>query len=409
MLTIATVPGQTYTVNYEILNHAVAYINAVAYACPGGLITPNTLTYAAGTYSYSFVASSSLSRLKWIGGGAGTYVISNINIQGQGDPTGGNGNELVCYSPDVVSYSDYFPFGMQTPNRNGSQELYRYGFNGKESDDEISGENNSYDFGARLYNPRVGRWLSRDPKERKYAELTPYNFVSNNPLIYVDPVGEEIVPSKAFQESPYSPILLKLDGNTLFEELTTHYEGANGADIPFNFYSFTNPEEGQIVGKPTANANTVKSDGIPTEINYNSDHFVSKHYTLGDGYTTYHGRSEIGMVRTMLHELIHADVAWHKPEDMGDMDDHEYMATKEMRSKMIDGLMEFAGDHGLEFTVEEYEVISWGGLQNTDVFKAEFDTTEKVMAWKSEYDRLDSSSSVVPDPVAEPVNTDGNE
>jgi RHS repeat-associated protein len=39
---------------------------------------------------------------------------------------------------------------------------YRYGFNGKEKNNEISGEGNSYDFGARIYDPRLGRWLSTD-------------------------------------------------------------------------------------------------------------------------------------------------------------------------------------------------------------------------------------------------------
>jgi len=100
---------------------------------------------------------------------------------------------LVCYSPDVVSYSDYFPFGMQTPNRNGSQEFYRYGFNGKESDDEISGENNSYDFGARFYNPRVGRWLSGDPHEAQYPSMSPYSYVANTPIVAIDPDGKDII------------------------------------------------------------------------------------------------------------------------------------------------------------------------------------------------------------------------
>ena len=59
---------------------------------------------------------------------------------------------------------------------------YRYGFNGMESDDEIKGEGNSYDFGARIYDSRIGRWLSRDQLEKKYPELNPYCFVADNPI-----------------------------------------------------------------------------------------------------------------------------------------------------------------------------------------------------------------------------------
>src|SRR5690554_1162992 len=70
---------------------------------------------------------------------------------------------------------------------------YRYGFQGQERDDEVKGEGNSYDFGARLFDSRVGRWLSRDPLEGKYPSLSPYNFVANTPLIAIDPNGKEII------------------------------------------------------------------------------------------------------------------------------------------------------------------------------------------------------------------------
>src|SRR5690606_31099394 len=62
---------------------------------------------------------------------------------------------VAYYQPDVVSYSDYYPFGMQMPNRNGSTDDYRYGFNGKEMDNEVLGNGNQYDYGFRIYNPRI--------------------------------------------------------------------------------------------------------------------------------------------------------------------------------------------------------------------------------------------------------------
>src|SRR5690554_756067 len=68
---------------------------------------------------------------------------------------------------------------------------YRYGFNSMEKDDNIKGEGNSYDFGARIYDPRVGRWLSRDPQAGKYTSWSPYHFGYNNPIITIDPNGEE--------------------------------------------------------------------------------------------------------------------------------------------------------------------------------------------------------------------------
>ena len=56
--------------------------------------------------------------------------------------------------------------------------------------DEIKGAGNSYDFGARMYDPRVARWLSRDPLEGKYPHLNPYHFVNNSPIAFKDPDGK---------------------------------------------------------------------------------------------------------------------------------------------------------------------------------------------------------------------------
>lgn len=75
----------------------------------------------------------------------------------------------------------------------GVREVYRYGFNGMEKDDEIKNiEGSSYDFGARMYDPRLGRWLSIDPLASKYPSMSPYSFCANNPILFIDPNGKEI-------------------------------------------------------------------------------------------------------------------------------------------------------------------------------------------------------------------------
>ncbi|MEZ2442984.1 RHS repeat-associated core domain-containing protein [Chitinophaga sp. RCC_12] len=45
---------------------------------------------------------------------------------------------------------------------------YRYGFNGKENDNEVKGEGNQQDYGMRIYDPRLGRFLSVDPLTKGY-------------------------------------------------------------------------------------------------------------------------------------------------------------------------------------------------------------------------------------------------
>jgi RHS repeat-associated protein len=68
---------------------------------------------------------------------------------------------------------------------------YRYGFNGKENDNDVKGEGNQQDYGMRIYDPRLGRFLSVDPITKQYPELTPYQFASNTPIQAVDIDGLE--------------------------------------------------------------------------------------------------------------------------------------------------------------------------------------------------------------------------
>jgi RHS repeat-associated protein len=82
---------------------------------------------------------------------------------------------------------------MLMPGRKytATNSSYRYGFNGKENDNEAKGEGNQLDYGMRIYDPRVGKFLSVDPLTGQYAMLTPYQFSSNNPIHNIDIDGLE--------------------------------------------------------------------------------------------------------------------------------------------------------------------------------------------------------------------------
>jgi len=66
---------------------------------------------------------------------------------------------------------------------------YRRGFNGMEKDYEVKGGGNSYDFGARMYDARVGRFLSVDPLAHEFPWQSPYMFCDGNPINKIDPDG----------------------------------------------------------------------------------------------------------------------------------------------------------------------------------------------------------------------------
>ena len=95
------------------------------------------------------------------------------------------------YTPDVWQVEDSYPFGWQLPSRKVTNgENYRFGFNGKENDKDF-GNQLIQDYGFRLYNPAIGKFLSVDPLAPEYPMLTPYQFASNTPIRAIDRDGLE--------------------------------------------------------------------------------------------------------------------------------------------------------------------------------------------------------------------------
>ncbi len=102
------------------------------------------------------------------------------------------------YYPEMIDVYDYYAFGAPRDFTKIDSILaggrgYRYGFNGKENDDEVKGEGNQQDYGMRVYDPRLGRFLSVDPITSQYPMLTPYQFASNRPIDGIDLDGLEYV------------------------------------------------------------------------------------------------------------------------------------------------------------------------------------------------------------------------
>jgi RHS repeat-associated protein len=94
--------------------------------------------------------------------------------------------------PNVLSYNDYYAFGMLMPGRNYNSGQYRFGFNGKEMDNDLGSKTGTvYDYGFRIYDARIARFLSVDPLFQSYPWYTPYQFAGNTPVWAIDIDGLE--------------------------------------------------------------------------------------------------------------------------------------------------------------------------------------------------------------------------
>jgi RHS repeat-associated protein len=87
----------------------------------------------------------------------------------------------------LYSFCRYTTFGSPMPSLKFSNTNYRYGFNGKENDPETG----TQDYGMRIYDSRIAKFLSVDPKSRQFPFYTPYQFAGNKAIRYTDLDGQE--------------------------------------------------------------------------------------------------------------------------------------------------------------------------------------------------------------------------
>ncbi|OXA93307.1 RHS repeat-associated core domain-containing protein [Flavobacterium hydatis] len=90
---------------------------------------------------------------------------------------------------EILEENNYYPFGLkhQGYNTDNLQAGYKYKYNGKELQDEL--DLNVYDYGARNYDPALGRWMNIDPLAEKSRRFSPYTYALNNPVYFIDPDG----------------------------------------------------------------------------------------------------------------------------------------------------------------------------------------------------------------------------
>ena len=99
-----------------------------------------------------------------------------------------NNREVVEAKGRILQRTNFYAFGLTSEESSSSIQPYKY--NGKEFDN-MHGLN-TYDYGARQYNPVTGRWDRMDPLSEKYYSTSPYAYCDNNPVNAIDPDGRYV-------------------------------------------------------------------------------------------------------------------------------------------------------------------------------------------------------------------------
>jgi RHS repeat-associated protein len=95
------------------------------------------------------------------------------------------------YYPDVKMVADYYPFGYLMPGRSKYLNIYRYGFNSQEADNEVYGDKQSYTAEFWQYDTRLGRRWNIDPVQ--HPSLSPFSAFADNPVRWKDPLGIDTI------------------------------------------------------------------------------------------------------------------------------------------------------------------------------------------------------------------------
>jgi RHS repeat-associated protein len=184
----------------------------------------------------------------------GGYIIAKVSNTDGSMPTRFDDLKIEVFNAPVamvVQENSYYPFGLNMRGLdyvlNASKED-KFQYNGKEKQKDF--DLGWYDYHARQYDPQCGCFRSIDPHAEKYANISPYVYVVNNPLKFTDPDGKDIWISYTYTDKKgreresqirynygdkYDPSKLKGGENKFVEDVfkSIEYITQNGADDNF--------------------------------------------------------------------------------------------------------------------------------------------------------------------------------
>lgn len=127
---------------------------------------------------------------------------------------------------------------------------YRYGFNGKENDNEVKGDGNQQDYGLRIYDPRLGRFLSVDPLTEEYPWNSSYAFAENDVIRAIDIEGAEKYIKTNYRNAAgviYKTSIQSITNNETGKAVELNFRNATGKLTTYDVYESDDYDDGRVV------------------------------------------------------------------------------------------------------------------------------------------------------------------
>ncbi|MNX72044.1 hypothetical protein D3C86_1033810 [compost metagenome] len=123
------------------------------------------------------------------------YVVVFVDNNSIGTDVWFDNVQVSHYSGQVLEEDHYYPFGLTISESSNNPAIPNqpFKYNGKELEKPFGLE--TYEYGARQYDPQIGKWKGIDPLADRYLSISPFAYVANNPIMYIDPDGRKINPA----------------------------------------------------------------------------------------------------------------------------------------------------------------------------------------------------------------------
>lgn len=330
-------PGLSYTLNFD-LNYGTSAgtLWVTLLQKVGGTYVNTPLTFAPGTNTHTFsAASESYLNITFSAAGNKFFLLDNLALT-----TGGfsAGTLAAYFDADVVSAQDYYPFGMAMVGRTMGA-AGRYGFNGQERVDEISGSGNHNTAMYWEYDTRLGQRQNLDPES--FAFISDFSCFLNNPILLTDQYGNTVDPT-ALSEVDKQKLKSDLEqktGYTLIETETElgdkRWEIDQTKNVITNGTSRAARRELRRAINSEDNILLISSDEIQiaeTTGNRVSFNFKDIETVMKDAGNGGLNPSTVGYALTFFHEIRHtkAFAMYNGGNTMGDPELKKWQPTKSM-------------------------------------------------------------------------------